>query len=47
MTLALTGLEGKVALITGAGRMRSIGRSIAVELAQGGCDIVLLIGFLR
>ena len=41
MTLALTGLEGKVALITGAGRMRSIGRSIAVELARGGCDIVV------
>jgi NAD(P)-dependent dehydrogenase (short-subunit alcohol dehydrogenase family) len=41
MTLALTGLEGKVALITGAGRMRSIGRSIAMELARGGCDIVV------
>ena len=41
MTLALTGLEAKVALITGAGRMRSIGRSIALELAKGGCDIVV------
>ena len=30
-----------VALITGAGRMRSIGRAIAVALAQGGCDIVI------
>ena len=37
----LTGLEGKVAVITGAGRMRSIGRAIAVELARAGCDIVV------
>jgi NAD(P)-dependent dehydrogenase (short-subunit alcohol dehydrogenase family) len=41
MTLSLTGLEGKVALITGAGRMRSIGRGIAQSLAQAGCDIVV------
>jgi 3-oxoacyl-[acyl-carrier protein] reductase len=39
--LELTGLEGKVAVVTGAGRMRSIGRPIAVELAKAGCDIVL------
>lgn len=39
--LALTGLQGKVAVITGAGRMRSIGRPIAVELARAGCNIVL------
>jgi 3-oxoacyl-[acyl-carrier protein] reductase len=39
--LTLTGLEGKVAVVTGAGRMRSIGRSIAVELARGGCDVVV------
>ena len=39
--LELTGLEGKVAVITGAGRMRSIGRPIAVEMAKAGCDIVL------
>jgi len=37
----LTGLEGKVAVVTGAGRMRSIGRPIAVELARAGCDVVL------
>jgi NAD(P)-dependent dehydrogenase (short-subunit alcohol dehydrogenase family) len=37
----LTGLTGKVAVVTGAGRMRSIGRPIAVELARAGCDIVL------
>ena len=39
--LLLTGLDGKVAVVTGAGRMRSIGRPIAVELARAGCDIVL------
>ncbi len=32
MTLPLL---GKVAVVTGAGRMRSIGRPIAVELARG------------
>jgi 3-oxoacyl-[acyl-carrier protein] reductase len=39
--LTLTGLEGKVAVVTGAGRMRSIGRPIAVELARAGVDVVL------
>jgi 3-oxoacyl-[acyl-carrier protein] reductase len=39
--LTLTGLEGKVAVVTGAGRMRSIGRPIAVELARAGCDVVI------
>ena len=39
--LLLTGLEEKVAVVTGAGRMRSIGRPIAVELARAGCDVVL------
>ncbi len=37
----LTGLEGKVAVVTGAGRMRSIGRQIAVAFADAGCDVVL------
>lgn len=41
MAYSLTGFENRVALITGAGRMRSIGRSIAIELARAGCDIVL------
>jgi len=41
MPYELTGLDGKVAVVTGAGRMRSIGRSIAVELARAGCDVVL------
>lgn len=39
--MQITGLEGKVAVVTGAGRMRSIGRPIAVELARAGCDVVL------
>jgi len=37
----LSGLEGKVAVVTGAGRLRSIGRPIAVALARAGCDVVL------
>jgi len=41
MSYELTGLEGKVAVVTGAGRLRSIGRPIAIALAQAGCDIVL------
>lgn len=41
MGYTLTGFEGKVAVVTGAGRMRSIGRPIAVELARAGCDLVL------
>ncbi|MGH3425284.1 MAG: SDR family NAD(P)-dependent oxidoreductase [Nocardioidaceae bacterium] len=41
MTVELTGLTGKVAVVTGAGRMRSIGRAIAVELARAGCDVVV------
>ena len=38
--IELTGFAGKVAVVTGAGRMRSIGRSLAVELARAGCDVV-------
>ena len=34
-------LEGKVAIVTGAGRLRSIGRSTAVALAQLGADVVV------
>ena len=41
MTYKLTGFNNKVAVITGAGRMRGIGRSIALELAKAGCDIVI------
>lgn len=39
--MQLGGMQGKVAVVTGAGRMRSIGRPIAVELARQGCDVVL------
>lgn len=41
MSYTLTGFEGKVAVVTGAGRMRSIGRPIALALAQAGCHVVL------
>ena len=41
MAYTLTGFDGKVAVVTGAGRMRSIGRPIALALAQAGCDVVL------
>jgi NAD(P)-dependent dehydrogenase (short-subunit alcohol dehydrogenase family) len=41
MTIELKGLENKVAVVTGAGRMRGIGRAIALELANGGCDVVV------
>ena len=41
MGYELTGFDGKVAVVTGAGRMRSIGRPIALALARAGCDVVL------
>ena len=41
MGYQLSGFDGKVAVITGAGRMRSIGRPIALALARAGCDLVL------
>ncbi len=34
-------LQGKVAIVTGAGRMRSIGRPIAVALARAGANVVI------
>lgn len=37
----LSGLAGKVAVVTGAGRMRSIGRPIALSLARAGVRLVL------
>jgi NAD(P)-dependent dehydrogenase (short-subunit alcohol dehydrogenase family) len=37
----MAGLEGKVALVTGAARERGIGRAIAVRLARDGADVVV------
>jgi 3-oxoacyl-[acyl-carrier protein] reductase len=39
--IELTGLTGRVAIVTGAARMRGIGRAIAVALARSGCDVVV------
>lgn len=41
MATQLTGLEGRIALVTGAGRHRGIGRTTALELAKAGCDVVV------
>ena len=37
----LEGLEGRVALVTGAGRLRGIGRAAAVALARLGADVAI------
>lgn len=37
----MSGLEGKVAIVTGAARMRGIGRAIAIRLAEDGADVVV------
>ena len=37
----MRGLEGKVAVVTGAARHRGIGRAIALRLAEEGCDVAL------
>lgn len=34
-------MQGKVAIVTGGGRLRSIGRAAAVAFAQWGCDVVV------
>jgi len=36
------GMDGKVALVTGCARRRSIGRAIALRLAEEGCDVAAL-----
>ncbi|MGI9624115.1 MAG: SDR family NAD(P)-dependent oxidoreductase [Acidimicrobiales bacterium] len=37
----MRGLEGKVAVVTGAARLRGIGRAIAIRLAEEGCSVVV------
>ncbi|MEX1255597.1 MAG: SDR family NAD(P)-dependent oxidoreductase [Dehalococcoidia bacterium] len=37
----MEGLTGKVAIVTGAARLRGIGRGIALRLAREGCDVVV------
>ena len=34
-------LKDKVAIVTGAGRLRGIGRSVALALAKAGADLVI------
>ena len=40
--VALEGIAGKVALVTGAARRRGIGRATALRLARGGADVACL-----
>src|SRR5260370_40791249 len=37
----MSGLKGKIALITGAGGMKGVGRATALKFAQHGVDLVL------
>lgn len=37
----MSGLEGKVAIVTGAGRHRGLGKAIALRLALDGADVVV------
>lgn len=37
----MTTIDGKTAIVTGCGRMRGIGRAIALRLAEDGADVVV------
>lgn len=37
----MASLDGRVAIVTGAGRMRGLGRGMALALARGGADVVV------
>jgi NAD(P)-dependent dehydrogenase (short-subunit alcohol dehydrogenase family) len=41
MGYELTGLENRIAVVTGAGRLRGIGRAIALEMARAGCHVAI------
>lgn len=41
MTEQLKQIQGKVAIVTGAGRMRGIGRAIALRLAGDGANVAV------
>jgi NAD(P)-dependent dehydrogenase (short-subunit alcohol dehydrogenase family) len=34
-------LDGKVAIVTGCGRLKGLGRAIALALAEAGADLVV------
>ena len=41
MKMDIKELEGKIAIVTGAGRLRGIGRATALELAKMGAKLII------